>query len=66
MGGGAGPVAKGEPPGRELQDFVDAIREGRAPRVTGRDGYRALVLATRVADAIQVNEQEAGGLMPPV
>jgi predicted dehydrogenase len=62
--GGAVPVTKGEPLGRELQDFVDAIREGRAPRVTGRDGYRALVLATRVADAIQANEQEAGGLMP--
>jgi predicted dehydrogenase len=64
--GGAVPVAKGEPLGRELQDFVDAIREGRTPRVTGRDGYRALVLATRVADAIQANEKEAGGLLPPV
>ena len=60
--GGAVPVAKGEPLGRELQDFVDAIREGRAPRVTGRDGYRALALATRVAEAIQANEREAGGV----
>jgi predicted dehydrogenase len=59
--GGAVPVAKGEPLGRELQDFVDAIREGRPPRVTGRDGYRALVLATRVAEAIQTNEGEPGG-----
>jgi len=58
--GGMVPVEKGEPLGRELQDFVDAIREGRAPRVSGRDGYRALVLATRVADAIQANEQEPG------
>lgn len=61
--GGAVPVAKGEPLGRELQDFVDAIRERRAPRVTGRDGYRALVLATRVAEAIQANEGTPG--LPP-
>jgi hypothetical protein len=30
--------------------------------VTGRDGYRALALATRVAEAIQANEREAGGV----
>jgi|CXWK01.1.fsa_nt_gi predicted dehydrogenase len=61
--GGAVPVEKGEPLGRELQDFVDAIREDRAPRVTGQDGYRALVLATRVAAAIEANdanEKETG------
>lgn len=58
--GGTVPVTKGEPLGRELQDFVDAIREGRSPRVTGHDGYKALALATRVADAIQANEKETG------
>jgi len=58
--GGAVPVEKGEPLGRELHDFVDAIRTGRAPQVTGRDGYRALQLATRVAEAIEQNEQEVG------
>lgn len=58
--GGMVPVTKGEPLGRELQDFVDAIREGRAPRVAGRDGYRALQLATRVAAAIEANEKDAG------
>lgn len=62
--GGNVPVEKGEPLGRELQDFVDAIREGRAPRVTGRDGYRALVLATRVAEAIELNEKETGAQVP--
>ncbi len=54
--GGAVPVEKGEPLGRELQDFVDAIRLGHAPRVTGQDGFRALTLATRVAEAIRLNE----------
>lgn len=57
--GGPVPVEKGEPLGRELQDFVDAVRTGRAPRVTGRDGYRALQLATRVAEAIEENENGA-------
>jgi predicted dehydrogenase len=57
--GGPVPVEKGEPLGRELQDFVDAVRTGRAPRVTGRDGYRALQLATRVAEAIERNEHPA-------
>jgi predicted dehydrogenase len=58
--GGMVPIEKGEPLGRELQDFVDAIHDERAPRVTGRDGYRALALATRVAEAIQANENEPG------
>ena len=64
--GGMVPVAKGEPLGRELQDFVDAIREGREPRVPGRDGYRALTLATRVAEAIHANEREPGAPVPAV
>jgi predicted dehydrogenase len=58
--GGSVPVDKGEPLGRELQDFVDAIRYGREPRVPGRDGYRALTLATRVAAAIDANEKASG------
>jgi predicted dehydrogenase len=62
--GGMVPVVKGEPLGRELQDFVDAIREGREPRVPGRDGLRALRLATRVAEAIQANERMAGAEAP--
>ena len=50
--GGAVPVTKDEPLGRELKDFVAAIREGRPPLVTGDDGLRALTLATRVAEAV--------------
>ncbi len=62
--GGSVPVEKGEPLGRELQDFVDAIREDRSPRVDGTAGHRALVLATRVANAIRANEGEAGAETP--
>ena len=50
--GGPVPVTSDEPLRQELLDFVGAIREKRAPRVTGDDGRRALELATRVADAI--------------
>jgi len=59
--GGSIPVEKGEPLGRELHDFVEAVRTGRPPKVTGRDGYRALQLATRVAEAIEMNEQDLSG-----
>lgn len=58
--GGAVPVDKGEPLGLELADFVDAIQSGRPPRVTGRDGYRALQLATRVATAIEADLKDKG------
>ncbi|HWB29373.1 MAG TPA: Gfo/Idh/MocA family oxidoreductase [Vicinamibacterales bacterium] len=50
--GGAVPVPHGEPLAKEIADFVEAIRDGRAPRVTGEAGRRALALATRVAGAI--------------
>ena len=44
--GGDVEVANEEPLKRELADFVDAVRERRAPAVTGEDGLRALALAT--------------------
>lgn len=50
--GGPVPITREEPLRRELVDFVSAVREGRAPHVTGADGRRALALATRVAGAI--------------
>ena len=53
--GGKMTVARDEPLGRELADFVDAIQSGRPPLVTGLDGLRALTLATRVADAVQAS-----------
>jgi predicted dehydrogenase len=56
IAGGPVPVARDEPLRRELADFVEAIRTGRAPAVTGRDGYQALALATRVAEAIAAGQ----------
>ncbi len=50
--GGKVEVANEEPLRRELADFVEAVRSGRKPGVTGRDGRLALELATRVADTM--------------
>jgi predicted dehydrogenase len=58
-----GPVAveRDEPLRRELADFVDAVQNRRAPRVTGHAGRAALALATRVADAIDAATGASGG-----
>jgi predicted dehydrogenase len=50
--GGSVSLTKDEPLGRELVDFVQAIRCGRQPLVSGRDGRAALSLATRVAELL--------------
>jgi predicted dehydrogenase len=50
--GGRVDVASDEPLRRELADFVEAVRTGRQPAVTGPDGRAALALATRVAELI--------------
>ena len=50
--GGRLTVAKDEPLRRELDDFVQAVREGRAPGVTAVAARDALILATRVAEAM--------------
>ena len=55
--GGKVDVAREEPLRRELEDFVDAVRRGRAPGVTGRDGRDALALATRVAETMETEKQ---------
>ena len=51
--GGKLDVTQQEPLLCELADFVDAVRTGRAPGVTGEAGRDALRLATRVAAAIE-------------
>ena len=48
--GGKLDVQKDEPLRLELQDFVEAVRTGGRPRVTGADGRRALALATQIVD----------------
>jgi predicted dehydrogenase len=50
-------VVNEEPLRRELIDFVDAIRSGRAPAVTGEDGLRALALAQRITDRMTTEMQ---------
>jgi predicted dehydrogenase len=48
--GGKIPVPDGEPLRNELQDFVDAVRFGRAPLVGGGDGRRAVALAAEITE----------------
>ena len=55
--GGEVPIENEEPLKRELADFVEAIKERRAPIVTGEDGRRALALAQQIADKIATEMQ---------
>jgi predicted dehydrogenase len=48
--GGKLEVPREEPLVRELADFLDAVRTGRPPLVTGQDGRRALELAQRITE----------------
>jgi predicted dehydrogenase len=48
--GGKQPVVSEEPLKRELQDFVDAVRQRRPPAVTGDAGRRALDLAQKITE----------------
>jgi predicted dehydrogenase len=48
--GGKIPVPDGEPLRNELEDFVDAVRTGRAPLVGGEDGRRAVALAAAITE----------------
>jgi predicted dehydrogenase len=48
--GGELPVENQEPLQRELADFVDAVKSGRAPLVDGAQGRRALELAAQITE----------------
>jgi len=48
--GGELPVENQEPLQRELADFVDAVKTGRAPMVDGTQGRRALELAAQITE----------------
>jgi predicted dehydrogenase len=50
--GGRIEVLRDEPLKIELGDFVTAVRDRAAPRVTGIEGRRALALAQRITEAI--------------
>jgi predicted dehydrogenase len=64
--GGAVDVRRDEPLRVELADFVDAVLDGHAPTVTGREARRALAVAGRVAQAIGpgTDARTAGDLLP--
>ncbi len=51
--GGKIELPREEPLKLELLDFVDAIRQRRAPRVTAEDGRRALALAQRITEGME-------------
>lgn len=53
--GGKIDIPREEPLKLELQDFTDAVRTRRAPRVPGHDGRRALELAQRITAVIGEN-----------
>jgi predicted dehydrogenase len=57
--GGRVDVLKDEPLKRELADFADAIQTGRPPAVPGDQGRRALALASRVAEAIEIQRDRS-------
>lgn len=50
IGGGKLEVPGEEPLKRELEDFIGAVRERRAPEVSGEQGRAALLLATRIVE----------------
>lgn len=50
IGGGKLPVPGNEPLKLELEDFVRAVRERRAPAVSGEQGRAALALAVRIVE----------------
>lgn len=44
---------------RELQEFFDCLATGKAPSVTGEDGYRALVLAEAAQESVKTGRPVA-------
>jgi predicted dehydrogenase len=54
--GGKVDIRREEPLKRELEDFVGAIRDGRAPLVTGAQGRAALALAERVVERMEMTK----------
>jgi predicted dehydrogenase len=44
---------KGDQLTAELKHFVDCVRTGRTPRVTGEDGREALALAERILTSVR-------------
>ena len=51
----------------ELQHFIDCVRQGTTPRVSGRDGLAAVNLAENILDSIRNHswDGQTGGLRGP-
>jgi predicted dehydrogenase len=62
--GGKQAVTSEEPLKRELLDFVDAIRTGRAPGVTGEDGRRALDAAEQITAQMTMAGEPSAAAAP--
>ena len=39
----------------ELRDFISAVEKGSRPRVTGKEGCRALEVASRVMESMETS-----------
>ena len=48
-------LKKEEPLKVELQHFLDCVRNGHEPRVTGEHGHDALAVAVTITEQIQQN-----------
>ncbi len=53
-------VEGGEPLRLEIESFLNAVRDGTAPVVSGEDGRRALALALSINEAIRAHSERAG------
>ncbi len=49
---------KGDQLTSELRHFIDCVRTGRTPRVTGEDGREALAVAERILSSVRCHEWE--------
>ena len=56
-------VDNGEPLKRELGSFLEAVREGSEPRVTGEDGIQALELAKEINQKAFGSEHKTVGVL---
>jgi predicted dehydrogenase len=56
------PVDQGEPLRDELSAFLECVRTGEAPRVTGEDGLRAIDIARSIVDEAAPAERSLAGV----
>ncbi len=54
-----------EPLFAELQHFIECVLEGKSPRVSARDGFKALQLANTIQNTIRERLIDAHGLRKP-